>query len=526
MNKLYYGDNLEVLRTLFSDESVDLIYLDPPFNSQASYNVLFRGADGHQSQAQVEAFEDSWHWGEGTEQAFEEIVHSSQVHAAELIRSLRQFLGENDMMAYLVMMAVRLVELHRVLKSTGTIYLHCDPTASHYLKLVLDAIFGVKNFRNEISWRRSNPKSHGRHNFANCRDVILRYTKSDEFTFNPIYGEHEQSYVEKAYRHRDPDGRSYRLLPLLNPNDDRPNLTYEFLGVTRVWRWTKARMQKAYEEGLVVQLKPGAVPQYKKYLEDSKGRTISNDWSDISPIGSSEELGYPTQKPVALLERVIQASSREGEIVLDPFCGCGTAIHAAEKLRRRWAGIDITHLSISLVERRLREAFPKIGFETVGTPRDVEGAIALANADKYQFQWWAVSLVDAMPYGGKKKGADGGIDGLIYFRTDRKVTNKAVVSVKGGAKLSVTMIRELAHVVERADAKIGLLVCLAKPTSEMKKEAAAAGFYVTDYGQYPKIQILTVEELLNGSHPRLPLIDPSSFKKTQAEVRSTQPKLF
>lgn len=414
-NALYYGDNLEVLRANVQSESVDLVYLDPPFNSQATYNVLFKSASGERSRAQIEAFEDSWHWNKTAESAFDDVMQSGNTAAAEMLRSMRSFLGENDMMAYLAMMAVRLLELHRILKSTGTLYLHCDPTASHYLKILLDAVFGPVNFRNEISWQRSNPKSLGTRNFPNCRDIIFRYTKGDNFVFNKLFGEHDPEYVESAYKYEE-DGRRYRLLPLLNPNDNRPNLTYEFLGVTRVWRWTKERMQKAYDEGLVVQLKPGAVPQYKKYLDESEGRTITNDWDDIKPIASGEELGYPTQKPLALLERIILVSSNEGDVVLDPFCGCGTTVHAAQKTKRHWIGIDVTHLAISLIEKQLKDAFHQIKYEVHGTPKDIAGANALAEADKFQFQWWAVSLVDAVPFRGHKKGADTGIDGIIYFR--------------------------------------------------------------------------------------------------------------
>jgi site-specific DNA-methyltransferase (adenine-specific) len=282
-NHLYYGDNLEILRAHIKDESIDLIYLDPPFNSQATYNVLFNAPSGHQSKAQIEAFEDTWHWHDATERAFDEVMNSGNTDAAEMLNAMRSFLKENDMMAYLAMMAVRLLELHRVLKSTGSLYLHCDPTASHYLKVMLDAIFGQLGYRNEITWKRSNPKSLASVNFPTCTDSILRYAKGSKVVFHPTFEVHDPEYVEKAYRYKDENG-AFRLLPLLNPNDNRPNLTYQFLGVTRVWRWTKKRMQEAYESGLVVQLKPGAVPQYKKYLEDSKGRTVTNCWTDVSVV--------------------------------------------------------------------------------------------------------------------------------------------------------------------------------------------------------------------------------------------------
>jgi adenine specific DNA methylase Mod len=507
-NKLYYGDNLDVLRNEIRDESVDLVYLDPPFNSNANYNILFKSKSGDGADAQIEAFEDTWHWNDHAEDAFDQVIRSGNTNAAELLRAMRAFLGENDMMAYLAMMAVRLIELHRALKLTGSLYLHCDPTASHYLKLLLDGVFGPERFGNEISWRRSNPKSLHSRNFANCRDVILRYTRTSEAVFNPIFGEHNPEYVRSAYKYRDEQGRSYRLLPLLNPNDNRPNLTYEFLGVKRVWRWTRERMQEAYEAGLVVQLKPGAVPQYKKYLDDSAGRTITNDWSDILPAAGKEILGYPTQKPVNLLERVIAASSNEGDVILDPFCGCGTAVHAAQKLGRQWIGIDVTHLAISLIEKRLKDAFPGIEFEVHGTPKDLASAEDLAQRDKYQFQWWAVSMVDALPFGGKKKGADGGVDGVIYFKPDGKRTEKALVSVKGGSSVSVNMIRDLHSAMEREKAPIGVFITSALPTRPMETEAAAVGRFEDEWGRtYPRLQIITLAELFQGKKPQIPFVD-------------------
>jgi len=235
-------------------------------------------------------------------------------------------------------------------------------------------------------------------------------------------------------------------------------------------------MQESYDSGLVVQLHPGGVPQYKKYLHESKGRTITNCWTDVLQAAGSESLGYPTQKPLALLARIITMSSNPGDVVLDPFCGCGTAIHAAQKLGRKWIGIDVTHLAISLIERRLKDAFPGISFQVHGTPQDLDGARDLAARDKYQFQWWAISLIDAQPYGGKKKGADGGIDGLIYFRSDAKTTERAIVSVKGGG-VSVPMVRDLKGVLDREKAPIGVFLTLEPPTRPMEREAAAAGFY-------------------------------------------------
>jgi site-specific DNA-methyltransferase (adenine-specific) len=527
-NHLYYGDNLDILRSSIADESVDLVYLDPPFNSQATYNVLFKAQSGQDSKAQIEAFEDTWHWNDTAERAFDDVIRSGNTDAAEMLRAMRSFLKENDMMAYLTMMAIRLIELHRVLKSNGTLYLHCDPTASHYLKVLLDAIFGAPNFRNEISWKRSQPKSHTTENFSNCRDVLLRYSKGDKVIFNKVYGDHDPNYLETFYRFEDDKGR-YRLGDLTNPNKNRPNLTYEFLGVTRVWRWTKERMLKANDDGLIYQSKPGAIPQMKRYLDDMKGQPISDDWDDIEHLHGSagESLGYPTQKPLTLLKRVIGASTNEGDIVLDPFCGCGTTIHAAQSLGRSWIGIDVTHLAISLIEKRLNDAFPGIEYTVHGTPKDLDGARALAEADKYQFQWWAVSLINAVPYGGKKKGADSGIDGFVYFKPDGKTTEKAIVSVKGGENVSVAMIRDMGHVVDREKAKVGIFITLAEATGPMKTEAVKAGFYETPHhGKVPKLQILTIADLFAGKKPQIPFVDATAFKAAPREASGKQERLL
>ena len=298
--------------------------------------------------------------------------------------------------------------------------------------------------------------------------------------------------------------------------------------MTRVWRWTRDRMERARKDGLIHQSGPSTVPRLKRYLDEMQGQPVTDNWDDIEHLhgSSGENLGYPTQKPLGLLERIIRVSSKEGDTVLDPFCGCGTAVHAAQKLGRQWAGIDITHLAISLIEKRLLDAFPSITFDIHGTPKDLDSARALAAQDKYQFQWWAVSLVNAVPFGGRKKGADGGIDGHIYFRPDGRTTEKAIVSVKGGENVQVAMVRDLAHVVDREKAKIGVFVTLAEPTAPMKTEAIKAGYYQTDFGKYPKIQILTIRELFEGKKPAIPLIDPTAFKKAQTEATSKQEKLL
>ncbi len=524
-NTLYYGDNLDILRQHVPDESVDLVYLDPPFNSNASYNVLFREKSGEDSPAQIRAFTDTWEWTLETERTFEQdiILNPGTPSAVkDMIAAFRQFIGQNAMMAYLVMMTPRLVELHRVLKPTGSLYLHCDPTASHYLKLLMDAVFGKENFRNEVVWQRTLAKGLMTKRLPNNHDAILGYQKTvaatwnSEATFQPYDENALDVKTASKYSHRDPDGRRYRLDNLTNPNSNRPNLTYEFLGITRVWRWTRQRMQEAYDNGLVVQPRPGAVPSLKRYLDEQRGRPLADVWTDIPPINSQakERLGYPTQKPEVLLERIIRASSNEGDVVLDPFCGCGSAVAAAEKLKRRWVGIDVTHLAVALRKNRLKTAFdlePGRDYAVVGEPQDAGGARALWEQDPYQFQFWAVSLLEAQPQSAQKKGDDRGIDGVIYFLDrPRRTTQKVIIQVKGG-HVSAPQVRDLKGVVEREKAALGLFISLEEPTGPMRSEAASGGFFHSDLWKrdYPKIQLRTVSEMLAGQGFDLPPRQPA-----------------
>jgi site-specific DNA-methyltransferase (adenine-specific) len=531
-NHLYYGDNLEVLREHIRADSVDLIYLDPPFNSNATYNVLFRGPSGDASQAQIEAFEDTWHWNNVAEKAFDEVMFGPNADVANMLRAMRSFLKDNDMMAYLTHMAVRLVELHRVLKPTGSIYLHCDPTASHYLKVLMDAVFGKENFGSEIVWKRYG--AHSNHNrYGAVHDIVLYYTAGSTFTFNKQYAEYDAEYVKERFRFSDPDGRKWAEQNLGNPAV-RPNLMYPFKAKNGViyqppangWKFSQERMEQLDAENrLHYPQKDGGRLRLKSYQDELAGVQLQDIWTDLGSIGSTsgERLGYPTQKPVALLERILSASSNPGDIVLDPFCGCGTTVHAAEKLGRQWIGIDITHLSISLIEKRLKDAFPGIKFEVHGAPKDLDGARDLSNRDKYQFQWWAVSLVDAVPFGGKKKGADGGIDGHIFFRSGAKTVEKAIVSVKGGG-VGVKDIRELIAVVDRERAKIGVYISLEPQTEPMKREAAGAGLYDGPTGKVPKIQLFTIEELFAGKKTQIPLME-RGFKTAAREERDDQSEL-
>jgi adenine specific DNA methylase Mod len=512
-NVLYYGDNLDVLKLHVRDESVDLVYLDPPFNSERNYNVLFDEQDGTKSAAQVQVFGDTWRWDQGAARAYDEVVLSGG-KVSDVMRAFRTFLGETDMLAYLSMMAPRLMELRRVLKDTGSLYLHCDPTASHYLKLLLDGVFGPKNFRSEIVWKRSAAHSdakQGRAIHGHIHDTILFYTKTDEWTWNTQYTPYDQEYIDAFYNHVDKKtGRRFRLdnLTAAKPGGD---VSYEFHGTLpykgRYWAYSRANMEKFLEEGRLYFPKNGGTPAYKRYLDEMPGVSLQDVWTDIKPIGAqaAERLGYPTQKPQELLERIIATSSNEGDVVLDPFCGCGTTIEAAIALKRSWVGIDITHLAITLIKNRIKDAYQsQIEYKVVGEPTSITGAEELAATDKYQFQWWALGLVGARPTD-QKKGADKGIDGQLLFHdgTSKGDIHRAIFSVKGG-HLKSGEVRDLVGTVEREQAQIGVLISFEKPTKQMRTEAASHGFYESPWGKHAKIQLISVEELLDGKTIDMP----------------------
>ncbi len=508
-NKLYFGDNLDIMRKYIADESVDLIYLDPPFNSKATYNVLFEEKNGTKSTAQITAFEDTWHWGLESEETYQEIVTQGPKKLADLMQALRQFLGQNDMMAYLTMMAIRLVEMHRALKPTGSIYLHCDPTASHYLKLVMDAIFGAVNFLNEVVWcykerERILPKWNPKH------DVILFYAKDyrSERCFNWKQVAEPYSPVTLAkFKYRDERGyyqirgRNIKGSPIQAADGLRPEHEQMYPDLT-----------------------------YRDYLDDRPG-VPPRDWWEIPIINKAakERLGYPTQKPEALLDRIIRASSNEGDLVLDPFCGCGTTIAVAERLNRRWIGIDITHLAITLMRHRLADTFGTelSPYEVIGDPKDLRSAEALAKEDRYKFEWWALGLVDARPAQDKKKGADSGVDGYIYFFDDNSSKpKKIIVQVKSG-KVNRGQIATLKGDMEREKAEIGAFLTLEEPTGPMIAEAATAGFYEPEFfpgKKFPRIQILTVKELLEGKELQYPRMAVTTFKKAERKSKGREPE--
>jgi len=537
VNTLYYGDNLDILRNHVQDESVDLIYLDPPFNSNRNYNVLFKERSGQDSPSQIRAFTDSWTWDEGAREAFEQLRRNAPPNVAIMIGALREFIGGNDMMAYLVMMAQRLVELHRVLKPTGSFYLHCDPTASHYLKILLDTVFGKEKFRNEIIWRRTGAHSSA-NKYGPVHDVILYYVKSDLATWNQPRAEYERSYLDKYYRHDDGDGRRYFPDNLFaagprNGSSGKPWRGIDPTSKGMHWKFTLEGLEELDRTGKIYWPPKGGIPRYKRYLEDLKGLAVTDTWADIDPINSQgkERLGYPTQKPLALLERIIAASSNPGDVVLDPFCGCGTAVVAAQKLGRQWIGIDITHLAISLMKNRIIDMFGETArFVIRGVPEDMGSARMLAEQDRYEFQYWANSLVHAQPVEGKeKKGADRGIDGIIrFFDDERERMKRVIVQVKSGHVSSATM-RDLLGTQQREGAELSMLLTLESPTKPMMQEAREAGLYRSAmWGRdYPKSQIYTIEELLSGTEPKIPPSRATFERAQRLRLPShLQPQLF
>ena len=541
MSKLYYGDNLDVLREHIASESVDLIYLDPPFNSNAGYNVLFKAANGAGTDASIEAFDDTWTWGDASKEALMDIAGGTNRQLQVMMEAMHSAIGENPLMAYLAMMAVRLVELRRVLKPSGSLYLHCDPTASHYLKLVLDAVFKAENFRNEIIWKRTSGHSSARR-WGPVHDTILMYSKSANYSWNDVYQSHDPSHIASKYNARDthanfmaadltgagkragdsglrwrdfdPDalGRHWAV-PRKVP-DDRVDLT----------DWAELTSQEKLDRLDAADLiywpkKLGGFPRFKRYLTD--GVPIQSVVTDIPPLNSQaqERLGYPTQKPRALLERVIAASSNPGDVILDPFCGCGTAVDAAQKLGRKWIGIDVTHIAIGMIEDRMRHGYPGIQFETIGVPRDLASAERLAEEDPHQFQQWVSWQVGGYPR--EKKGGDRGVDGWFNYLAAKNRIETGVISVKAGDNVNPNMVRDLGRVMERDKHRFGLFVMKGPPTRGMLSEAASQPMIETEFGRFPALQFVTLAELMAGSRPKLPPLISPVKKAARVETRAS-----
>ena len=501
---LYFGDNLEVLREKIPGESFDLIYLDPPFNSKRPYNVLYK--EGLvDSAAQVQAFEDTWHWTREAQHAYEELtgIRKSKTkinqNISNLIESLKKIVGDNDVMAYLVMMTIRLIELNRVLKPTGSIYIHCDPTASHYLKVIMDVIFGKSNFRNELVWiYKGRELSHK--NYSKKHDILLFYTKSENYSFNwqDIMEPLEESSRQALSRYKDEKG---------------------FFIV------------RYKDGGGFAPIEKEGKDTYRQYVPEG---VPPRDWFYADYARKKERLEYPTQKPEALLERVIKASSKPGDWILDPFCGCGTTVAVAERLNRNWIGIDITNLSINLIKHRLRHHFEDIRIFVDGVPKDLSGAKEFAK-DPFEFEYWALDLIIAVPAQSKSKenmrGADKGIDGVIKLFLGRNngddTIGNALVQVKGG-KVQRADIATLKGDIEREKAQAGVFVTLEESSQQMRQEAVQAGEFKDNYSfkEYPKIQIMTVKELLLGKKPDLPSSYKAYYKEAQPKERENNHNLF
>jgi site-specific DNA-methyltransferase (adenine-specific) len=534
-NKLYFGDNLDILRRHIPDECIDLIYIDPPFNSNRNYFVLFKDRTGKASAAQEAAFQDTWTWTQDSEATYKVIITTSPNRdLATTIEALRHFLKESPMMSYLVAMSIRAMEMHRVLKQSGSFYLHCDPTASHYLKIALDTIFGGNNFRNEVIWKRTNVHSDSK-TWSRVTDTILFYTKSAVFTWNAPYGPHSAGHIEAKYRMKDETGRAYTLSDMTSPNP-RPHMMYEWRGYPypkNGWRYSQDTMAKLDEEGRIWYPEDNTKrPRLKRYLDEMLGTLRSNCWTDISPINSqaAERLGYPTQKPLALLERIIRASSNSGDLVLDCYCGCGTSVTAAHKLGRQWIGVDITAVAVAIIKSRLENSFDDLKGKVIvdGFPTDIEGARQLFEMDPHRFQVWACTLIDAFPL--TKKGADAGVDGWLNFLDLDETPQRAVVQVKGG-KVQVAQVRDFCHVVQREKAAIGFFLCFGDVTEPMRTEAVKEGYW-TDAGRhdFPKVQILTIADLLSGAarakYPSQFGRSMLGYKARVQEQAGLQPDLF
>lgn len=556
-NTLYYGDNLDILRRYVKDESVDLIYLDPPFNSNANYNVLFEDYRGSKSAAQLQAFKDTWSWPEAA-LTYEELTLEPTV-IGDALRAFGGLLHKGGLLAYLTMMAPRLQELHRVLKPTGSIYLHCDPTASHYLKILMDAIFAPKNFRNEIIWRRTGAHVSPR-KYGTIHDVILFYSKTSTYYFKATKQPYMKGHVKKRYT-KDDQGRMKftsggNVLTGPGAGEGESSMSWRgfdpkaknrhwavpgFLASQMPEEFVKLsvleKLEQLYQAGLIDITEGNAWPTPVRFLDnDGDGQPLSDLWAyqpyteetvhgtdegidaDVSWLGPTdpERLGYQTQKPLGLLERIIKSSCPENGLALDPFCGCGTATVAAEKLNRKWISIDITQAAIQTIKKRLSDTFGQsVNYKVLGEPVSLHDASKLAEEDPYQFQWWSLGLVGARPVE-KKKGADHGIDGRLYFRIrEGDKPHQIILSVKAG-HTSVDHVRDLRGVLDREKADIGVLISMQKPTGPMKAEAGNAGSFPSPWGKHPKIQLITVEDLLDGRRLDTPPLTQTNITFSKA----------
>lgn len=542
MNKLYFGDNLDVIKHRVAAESVDLVYLDPPFNSNADYSLLHQSPVGDPSDAQRRAFKDTWRWEEDAAPVAMDEIRDVDLDVFRVLQALQISLGNSDLMAYLAMMSVRLLQLRRIMKSTASLYLHCDPTASHYLKVILDQIFGPENFRNEITWKRTG--SHGgSKKWGPVHDTLLFYTKTNAYTWNKILQAYEPGYIESKYRFEDHRGRfqDVSLLGAGTRNGASGEIWRRFDPKIKGRHWAipgeagaaidgfstmnpQQKLDALDVEGLLYWPNgANSFPRVKQY--PGRGVPLQDCVFDIPALNSQarERLGYPTQKPLALLERIIAASSKVGDVVLDPFCGCGTTVHAAETLDRRWVGIDVSYDAILVIEDRLKTWLPAARYQVDGIPTAEREARALAKLEPHTFQEWAVGRLGGRSRG---RGADRGIDGEIAFLTGHQRYGRAIVSVKAGQHVNPGMIRDLAGVVLREGADLGIFVCVNEPTREMKLEAHSSELVALPWGNKHKIQIVTAKELVENANVGLPTalntINAAEHAKTQSRKRPPQ----
>lgn len=548
INELFYGDNLEVLRKHIADESVDLVYLDPPFNSNRSYNVIFgkhAGDHDDDASAQIEAFDDTWRWTPVTDGQYQRYALAGELpeQVGDALTAFRTLLGENDAMAYLVNMAPRIVELHRVLKPTGSLYLHCDPTMSHYLRVLLDAVFSAPVFRSEVIWKRTGAHSSARR-YSPLHDTILFYSKSHSYTWNQQYGPYDPMYLAEKFNKKDPGGKLFQDITLTGPETRTGESGVEWRGYNptkagRHWALpgylaeqgfavegsTLERLDALDEAGLIYWTRNG-VPRLKFYVQHAPGMPLQDIWTDIPPINSQavERLGYPTQKPIILLERILAASSNPGDVVLDPFCGCGTTIDAAQGLGRKWIGIDITFIAVDLIEKRLLDRYPGIAgtYETFGIPRDIAGAKALFKHSHFDFERWAVSRINARP--NEKQVGDKGVDGVARFYLDKKTVGRVLVSVKGGSIVGPQFVRDLLGTVETQKAQMGVLITMTEPTPGVLDAVNHGGTYKWPVnGQtFPRVQVITIAELLTGKRPQMPTLMTPYSTAIKSPEQSTQ----
>lgn len=529
MNHLYFGDSLDILKELHAqhpDGFIDLVYIDPPFNSKRNYNVLFETVDLHDSKAQKEAFADTW-----SNVSYKDTLNEISYISLDLynfLNALDHVKISQSAVSYLTTIAIRIYYIHKVLKPTGSFYLHCDDAMSHYLKIVCDLIFGDRNFRNEITWQRTNAHNdakQGRKAFGRVTDTIFYYTKSSEYTFNHQYTPLDEDYVKSFYKYADKDGRLYQLGDLGAPGgEEKGNPYYELLGVKKYWRYSEERMKKLLDEGRIVQTKPGSVPRMKRYLDESKGNEVQNLWTDIKPLQSAdkEKLGYPTQKPELLLERIIKASTNEGDLVADFFCGCGTTIAAAQKLNRNWLGVDISHLAVGLIRKRLIDTYGEEIARTFiikGLPKDIASAHMLAEQPqgRMRFQDWVIETL----LGGvsnEKKVGDGGYDGYTTLEVEKGKKEIVLIEVKSG-NMNITTLRSFAKTVQQQKASFGVLVGFKDQISKgMLSEAKGEGYFKEDWfgNRFDKVQIISVEDLMDGKMPDLPKSSETGpFKKAE-----------